>query len=330
MSEVKWWGEHDGIDFPHVILSQQFSREQLERFFQLTQVIRREIKSKRKVDWLWGNIVSILFFQPSTRTYFSFWRAALSLGADVMASENAGQFSSAIKGEALRDMARVMSGKSNMIIIRHPEMGSAQELANFSLVPVINGGDGPGYHPTQALLDVYTIQNVFGKIDNLKIAMVGDLANGRTVRSLCYLLSKFENVEIFFVSPETLKMKQDIKDHLNENKIKWSEETDLEKVAKRVKVIYQTRIQKEWFSSKEEYEAVRGIYIITKDIVNLMPEDGIIMHPLPRIDEIRYGVDKSKKAKYFEQADNGDYIRMALLLAILNPQKAEELLAKAA
>ena len=325
-AKEKWWGSHGGISFPHVVYSQQFSKSDLERLFQLALIIEKTLKKKKMVDWLWGNIITIMFFQPSTRTYFSFWSAALRLGARVMASENAGEFSSAAKGETLRDTALVMSDKSDAIIIRHPEIGSAGQMAKFAKVPVINGGDGPGQHPTQALLDYYMIKKQFGKIAGLKIAMVGDLLNGRTVRSLCYLLSKHENVTIYFVSPEQIKMKDDIKAHLNESNVNWFETTDLEKVAKIVGVIYQTRIQKEWFPDKAEYDAVSGIYIIKKKIVDLMPAHGIIMHPLPRVDEIQVTVDRSRKAKYFEQAAGGDYIRAALLLCQLNPAKARELL----
>lgn len=328
MAQIQWWGEHEGVGFPHVVYSQQFSRENLEQFLLLTANMEKTIIERRKVDWLHGKIVTIIFFQPSTRTYFSFWASALRLGADVMGTEAGAVFSSAIKGEANRDTARVLSGntKSDLIVIRHPEIGSAKEFAIFSLAPIFNGGDGPGQHPTQALLDIYTIYKEYGKIDGLTIALVGDLANGRTVRSLSYLLSKFDNVKIYFTSPDSLKMKDDIKAHLDETKTIWVEEPDLKAVAKKVDVIYQTRIQKEWFPSASEYEKVRGIYIVNREIINLMPEHAIVMHPLPRVDEIRYHVDRSKKARYFEQADYGDFVRMALLLCALNPQKAEELL----
>ncbi len=326
MAKQKWWGEHDKISFPHVVYSQQFSRSDLDSLFQLALIIEKILKKNKMVDWLWGNIITIMFFQPSTRTYFSFWSAALRLGARVMASENAGEFSSAAKGETLRDTALVMSDKSDAIIIRHPEIGSAGQMAKFAKVPVINGGDGPGQHPTQALLDYYMIKKQFGKINGLNIAMVGDLLNGRTVRSLCYLLSKYEDVRIIFVSPEQIKMKDDIKDHLTENGIQWIETADLEEAAKSSDVIYQTRIQKELFSDKAEYDEVSGIYIINKGIIELMPENGIIMHPLPRVDEIKGNVDRSKKAKYFVQAAGGDYVRAALLLCQLNSAKARELL----
>jgi aspartate carbamoyltransferase catalytic subunit len=227
-------------------------------------------------------------------------------------------------------MARVVAGKCRAIVMRHPTVGSADELAKYAHVPVFNGGDGIGQHPSQALLDLYTIIKRFGKIDGLQIAMVGDLLNGRTVRSLCYLLALFPGVKIYFVSPAQLRMKDDIKRHLDEHGVEWCEESDLEAVAAKVHVIYQTRIQKEWFSDIHEYEAVSGIYVINKHIVGLMRPDGIIMHPLPIVDEVMPEVDELPQAYYFEQADNGDYVRMALLLAALNPEKAEQLLESAA
>jgi len=327
MTEIKWWEGHEKINYPHLIASQQFSREQLEALFKLASNIEKVIEKERMVNWLHGDIVTLMFWQPSTRTFSSFAAAAVRLGAGIIPIMDAGKFSSHAKGESLQDTAIVMSGrwKSDLIVVRHPEIGSARLMSKYSRCPLFNGGDGPGQHPTQALLDLYTIQKEYGKIDGLKIAMVGDLLYSRTVRSLCYLLSKFDGVKIFFVSPESIRMKDDIKEHLTENKIDWKECTDLKEIAPKVNVIYQTRIQKEYFPDINEYEEVRGIYIINKGIVSLLKDDGIIMHPLPRIDEIAYEVDKSSKARYFEQADNGDVIRMALLLIALNPKKAEEI-----
>jgi len=329
MIEKKWWGDYEKIKFPHIVASQQFERQQLETLFKLTAKIEDVLEKERMVNWLYGNIVTLMFWQPSTRTFSSFAAASVRLGASIIPILDAGKFSSHAKGESLQDTAIVMSGrwKSDLIVVRHPEIGSARSMAKYSRCPLFNGGDGPGQHPTQALLDLYTIQKEYGKIDGLKIAMVGDLLYSRTVRSLCYLLSKFDGVKIFFVSPESIRMKDDIKEHLTENKIDWKECTDLKEVAPKVSVIYQTRIQKEYFSDIKEYEEVRGIYIINNNIIKLLKDDGIIMHPLPRIDEIAYEVDKSPNARYFEQADNGDVVRMALLLVALNPTKAEELMA---
>jgi aspartate carbamoyltransferase catalytic subunit len=202
--------------------------------------------------------------------------------------------------------------------MRHNEAGSAARAAEISCVPVINAGDGAGQHPTQALLDMYTIVDAFSGIDSLKIAMVGDLRYGRTVRSLSYLLTKYENVEIIFVSPPVCKMEGDIKAYLDRNKLPWHEETDLATVAPEVDCIYMTRIQKERFHSAEDYQAAAGKYILTPDRVQTMKPGAIIMHPLPRVDEIPKAVDDDPRARYFQQAQNGLYIRMALLYLLLH------------
>ena len=187
-----------------------------------------------------------------------------------------------------------------------------------SLVPVINAGDGAGQHPTQALLDLYTIRKEIGTIDGLRIAMVGDLAQGRTVRSLAYLLSKFQNIKIYFVAPPLLKMKEDILAHLSERNVAWLEETALDKVLPEVDVVYQTRVQKERFGDRiADYEQCRGVYIISTESLRLMKPKAIIMHPLPRLEEITMEVDADPRAAYFRQAQNGLYVRMALLTMVL-------------
>jgi aspartate carbamoyltransferase catalytic subunit len=192
-------------------------------------------------------------------------------------------------------------------------------------VPIINAGDGAGQHPTQALLDLYTIQKEMGKIDGIKIAMVGDLFHGRTVRSLSYLLSKYSGIEIYFVSPDVVRMRDDIKEHLNENNIKWHENDDLLDVAKKVDVIYQTRIQRERFGERQaDYNEAKGKYVIDKELMKKVRDNAIIMHPLPRVDEIHSDVDTDKRAAYFRQAENGLYVRMALLKAVLYDKKNQK------
>lgn len=258
-----------------------------------------------------------LFYESSTRTRFSFESAMLRLGGSVITTENAREFSSAAKGESLSDSTRIMNGYADVIVMRHNEAGSASRAAEVSTIPIINAGDGAGQHPTQALLDMYTIVDAFPKLDNFKIAMVGDLRYGRTVRSLSYLLTKYENVEIIFVSPPVCKMEADIKDYLERNGVPWREETDLALVAHEVDCIYMTRIQKERFHSVDDYQAAASKYILTPDIVEEMKPDAIIMHPLPRVDEIPKEIDDDPRARYFEQAQNGLYIRMALLYLLL-------------
>jgi aspartate carbamoyltransferase catalytic subunit len=185
-------------------------------------------------------------------------------------------------------------------------------------VPIISAGDGTGQHPTQALLDLYTIEKELGRIDNLAIAVVGDLANGRTVRSLCYLLAKYRNVRIFMVAPEVVRMRDDIKEYLCRHDVRFSEESDLRAIAPEVDVLYQTRIQKERFGDRaEDYRAAKGVYIVDRDLLRTMKSDSIVMHPLPRVDEITTEVDSDPRAAYFRQAQNGLFIRMALLAACL-------------
>lgn len=301
----------------HIIEAQQFSREVLEEIFLIASEMEK-IAKKGSSKILSGKMMATLFYEPSTRTRLSFESAMCRLGGGVVSTEDAKQFSSAAKGESLEDTIRVVGGYADIIVLRHYESGSAKRAAEVSPVPIINAGDGPGEHPTQALLDLWTIKKEIGYLDGLKIAMVGDLAHGRTVRSLSYLLAKYKNVKIYFVAPEVVKMREDIKDYLKRNKVAFGEEEDLLKVAPKVDVIYATRIQKERFGERiEDYEKVKGRYIIDANILKMMKEKAIIMHPLPRVSEIRPEVDRDKRAAYFRQAQNGLYIRMALLKMIL-------------
>ena len=299
----------------HIIESQQFSREILFQLFKIADELRDNCK-----DCLKGKIMATLFYEPSTRTRLSFESAMLRLGGKVIGTENAKEFSSAIKGESLEDSIRVISRYCDCIIIRHNEEGAAKKASESSKVPVINAGDGKGQHPTQALLDIYTIYKEFGKIDGLKITMVGDLLSGRTVRSLCYLLGKFNNIEIIFVSPENLKISNDIKDYLKKHDIKFREEDDLNKILPEVNIIYMTRIQKERMSL-QDYEKANKKFVINEDNFNLIKKDSRIMHPLPHVEEIDLPIsieENDKRVAYFRQAENGLFIRMALLDVILN------------
>lgn len=207
-----------------------------------------------------------------------------------------------------------MEGYADLIVLRHFQAGSAKKAAAAASVPILNAGDGPGQHPTQALLDVYTIQREIGRLDNFTIGMVGDLANGRTVRSLAYVLSMFKGVKMYFVAPDVVRMKDDIKGFLTSVGVEWEEVDDLKAVASEVDVLYQTRIQKERFQDRpEDYERAKGKYIIDRQVMDLLPKHGVVMHPLPRVDEISPEVDPDPRAAYFRQARNGLYVRMALL-----------------
>ncbi|MEO0098129.1 MAG: aspartate carbamoyltransferase [candidate division WOR-3 bacterium] len=301
----------------HIIEAQQFNRSLLEEIFTCAEEME-EIAKKGGCEILKGKLMATLFYEPSTRTRLSFESAMRRLGGGVISTEDAKEFSSAAKGESLEDTIRVVGGYVDIIVLRHYESGSAKRAAQVSPVPIINAGDGPGQHPTQALLDLWTIKKEIGHLDGLAIAMVGDLANGRTVRSLSYLLAKYKDVKIYFVAPEVVRMRDDIKDYLKRHKVVFREEEDLLKIAPQVDVIYATRIQKERFGERiEDYEKAKDRYIIDNKLLQVMKKKAIIMHPLPRVSEIRPEVDRDKRAAYFRQAQNGLYIRMALLKMVL-------------
>jgi aspartate carbamoyltransferase catalytic subunit len=301
----------------HIIEAQQFDLPTLTRLFEVAEEMERVVARGGMTDYQ-NRIMATLFYEPSTRTRFSFETAMHRLGGHVISTENAAEFSSVAKGETLEDTIRILNGYADVIVIRHKEVGSAKRAAAVSRVPVINAGDGAGQHPTQALLDLYTIRKEIGAIDGLRIAMVGDLAQGRTVRSLAYLLSKFQDVKIYFVAPLLLKMKEDILEHLKERNVWWTEETALDKVLPEVDVVYQTRVQKERFGDRlADYEQCRGVYIISTESLRLMKQKAIILHPLPRLEEITMEVDADPRAAYFRQAQNGLYVRMALLTMVL-------------
>ncbi len=301
----------------HVVEAQQFDQATLLDLLQTAAEMEKLVEQGGS-NQFHNRIMATLFYEPSTRTRFSFETAMLRLGGRVISTENAAMFSSVAKGETLEDTVRMLNGYADVIVIRHFEVGAAKRAAAVSRVPVINAGDGVGQHPTQALLDLYTIRKEIGHIDGLRIAMVGDLAQGRTVRSLAYLLSKFRGVRIYFVAPALLKMKEDILEHLREKHVEYVEETSLEKVLPEVEVVYQTRVQKERFGDRiADYEQCRGVYVLTAESLRLMKPNAIIMHPLPRLDEIAMEVDQDPRAAYFRQAQNGLYVRMALLANVL-------------
>jgi aspartate carbamoyltransferase catalytic subunit len=299
----------------HVIESQQFSRSLLEDLIARADEIKRE--PHHFIGRLAGQVMAALFYEPSTRTRLSFEAAMLRLGGATMGTDNAREFSSAAKGETLEDTIRIVSGYADVIVLRHNEEGAARRAAAVSGVPIINAGDGPGQHPTQALLDLYTIRDELGRIDGVRVAMVGDLANGRTVRSLTYLLSKFKDIKIWFVAPPQVAMRADLKTHLDEHQVPWVETPDLDAVLPEVDVVYMTRIQKERFTDSDAYNEVKGVYRIDRQAMARMRKYAILMHPLPRVDEIAPEVDDDERSAYFRQARNGLHIRMALLDRLL-------------
>ncbi|KAL5824360.1 hypothetical protein ACOSQ3_020423 [Xanthoceras sorbifolium] len=301
-----------------VIEAQQFDRDILNAIFEVAREMEKIEKNSSGSQILMGYLMATLFYEPSTRTRLSFESAMKRLGGEVLTTENAREFSSAAKGETLEDTIRTVEGYSDIIVMRHFESGAARRAATSAGIPIINAGDGPGQHPTQALLDVYTIEREIGKLDGTKVGLVGDLANGRTVRSLAYLLAKYQDVKIYFVSPDVVKMKDDIKEYLTSEGVEWEESADLMEVASKCDVVYQTRIQRERFGERTDlYEEARGKYIVDRDILRVMQKHAVVMHPLPRLDEIAVDVDADPRAAYFRQAKNGLYIRMALLKLLL-------------
>ena len=307
-----------------IVEAQRFDRETLDNIFKITSSMEELVKRNACEPILEGKIMVSLFYEASTRTRLSFESAMTRLGGKVIGTENAKEFSSKAKGESLEDTIKVVSGYGDVIVLRYYKKGGAKRAQRFSRVPIINAGDGNGQHPTQALLDLYTIKKVFGEIKGLNIGLVGDLANGRTVRSLCYFLAKhFPGNKIFLVSPKEVRMKKDIKDYLNKYQVVWEEveAKDILEIVGDLDVFYQTRVQQERFGDdRKKLEKVKREalhLIINGKITRRMKKNAIIMHPLPRNEEICYSVDKNIRAKYFEQADNGLYIRMALLSMIL-------------
>jgi aspartate carbamoyltransferase catalytic subunit len=299
----------------HIIESQQFSKELLFKLFKKADELRKNPSNSLK-----GKLMASLFYEPSTRTRLSFEAAMLKLGGSVIGTESAKIFSSAVKGETLEDSIRTISKYVDVIILRHSEEGSAKNASEVSEAHLINAGDGKGQHPTQSLLDVYTIYREFQSLENLKIAIVGDLANGRTARSLCYLLAKFKNNQIIFVSPENLKMNDDLKEYLTKKGVSFKEESDLNKTLAEADVIYMTRIQKERMDL-QSYEKAKGKYIINENNLKFVKANSRILHPLPHVEELDIPTnieDSDDRIAYFRQVENGLYIRMALLNYLIN------------
>ena len=269
-------------------------------------------------DMLKGKVLATLFFEPSTRTRLSFESAMIKLGGGVIGFAEP-KVSSVAKGETLSDTARVVDNYSDAIVIRHPSEDAAREAAEAASVPVINAGSGSLEHPTQALLDLHTIRAAKGRIDGLKIALIGDLLYGRTVHSLMYALSNYD-VKLYLLSPKQLKMRGDVIRDV-EGKIDYEEGDDLDQVLRKLDVLYVTRIQKERFPSLADYEKVKGAYRIDRRLLKRAKRDLIVMHPLPRINEIATDVDDTPHAWYFKQVRHGVYLRMALLALVLGAIK---------
>jgi aspartate carbamoyltransferase catalytic subunit len=299
----------------HITSSQSFSRKDLEYILAITSEMESSIKFKSNAQLLDGYILATLFFEPSTRTRLSFESAMLRLGGKVITVEQA-ESCSAEKGETLEDTGRVVSQYADIIVTRHPESGASERIASKSAVPVINAGDGPNEHPTQALLDLYTIFSEKKGLDNLKIGFLGDLKFGRTVHSLVKLL-RFYKTQFTFISHPSIAIPEKIKELLKETGCTIKETENLEEAILYLDVLYVTRIQKERFTENENYEDIKNKYQLTQTILNNSKSDLTLLHPLPRVNEVSPEIDDDPKARYFKQAENGVYLRMALLATVL-------------
>jgi len=296
-----------------IISIRDLSKEDLEQIYSKTdEIIEMQPEQRREIAR--GKTLGYLFFEPSTRTRLSFQSAMALIGGTSFGIADATS-SSVQKGESLADTVKIMSGYTDAIVLRHSLDGSSKFAAEVSTKPVINAGSGTEEHPTQAIQDLYTIKKELGKIDGKNIGIVGDLKYGRTVYSLLYGLSNYD-VNVHLISPESLKIRSDSTYNLKEN-LSYTESENLDEYIEDLDVLYVTRIQKERFPDEEEYVKVKGSYVIGQDVVNKMKDDSILLHPLPRIDEISTDVDSAKQARYFEQAEYGKYARASILSLLL-------------
>jgi len=308
--QADWYGKD-------IISVKQFGRDDLEYVFGVAHEMRGMVERVGTFDLLKGKILANLFYEPSTRTSSSFTAAMERLGGSVIPI-NEVKYSSVSKGESLPDTIRTLECYADVIVLRHPETGSAAIAAKAARKPVINAGDGVGEHPTQALLDTFTIFEELsgGSVDGMTVTMLGDLKYGRTVHSLARLLSLFK-VKINYVSPEILRMPKEVMDEVGTKGIPQAEFSSLKDVLPETDVLYVTRVQKERFEDPADYEKVKGAYVIDPEIMKAAKQEMIVMHPLPRVGEISVDFDEDPRAAYFRQMEYGLYVRMALLAMVL-------------
>lgn len=298
-----------------IISISEFTRDHLELVLQTA----RSLKANPRGDLLQGKLIGVTFFEGSTRTRLSFETAIHRLGGQVIGFADASNTSLGKKGETLADSIRIITSYTDALVIRHHMEGAARLAADLSPVPVINAGDGANQHPSQTILDLFTIYETQGHVDDIKIAFVGDLKYGRTVHSLAEALSLYNNVHIYLVSPESLAMPDHIIKHLDKHNITYSVHPTIEEVIPEVDILYMTRVQKERFD-ETEYQNLRSKFILSKDMLAEAKTNMKILHPLPRIDEITLDIDDTPHAYYFQQAANGVYARQAILSLVLNKE----------
>jgi aspartate carbamoyltransferase len=304
-----WYGQD-------ILTVKQFSRGDLEYAFRVAHEMRIMVERIGTFDLLKGKILANLFYEPSTRTSSSFMAAMERLGGAVIPISEV-KFSSVAKGESLPDTVRTLACYADVIVLRHPEVGAAALAAKHARKPVINAGDGVGEHPTQALLDTFTIREELGRLDDLTVTMLGDLKYGRTVHSLARLLTQFNNIKINYVSPDILRMPKDVMDEVAEKRVPQAEYASLDKPLPETDVLYVTRVQRERFEDPAVYDRVKDAFVITPEVMKPAKPKMIVMHPLPRVNEISMEFDDDPRAAYFRQMEYGLYVRMALLAMVL-------------
>lgn len=298
----------------HLLNPLDFTTEELDKLFDLANDM--ESNPSKYAEICKGKKLATCFYEPSTRTRLSFEAAMLNLGGSVLGFSDAGS-SSASKGESVSDTIRVISGYADICAMRHPKEGAPMVAASKSGIPVINAGDGGHQHPTQTLTDLLTIRSLKGRLGNFTIGLCGDLKFGRTVHSLIDALSRYENITFIFISPEELRVPDYITEMLNEKNIPYKEVIRLEDVLPNLDLLYMTRVQRERFFNEEDYIRLKDFYILTKEKMELASKDMLVLHPLPRVNEISVEVDDDERAVYFKQAKYGVYVRMALIATLL-------------
>ena len=305
----------NGFFQQHILSVRQFDRDKLQYIYRVADEMRSLVRRFGKANLLDGKILANLFYEPSTRTSSSFQAAMLRLGGRTI-SINEVHYSSVTKGESLPDTVRTLESYCDLTVLRHPQKGASALAAQYARKPLINAGDGAGEHPTQALLDIYTIEHDLGHLDGLRVAMMGDLRYGRTVHSLTRLLCLYDT-QFTFVSPEMLSVPQEILDELDASGHAYQQVHEVDEVIDQVDVLYVTRVQKERFDDPAQYEQLKDCYVVDPALLARAQTDMIVMHPLPRVYELSMEVDDDPRAAYFRQMENGMYIRMALLAAVL-------------
>lgn len=298
----------------HLLNPLDFSTAELDKLFDLANDMERN--PAKYAEICKGKKLATCFYEPSTRTRLSFEAAMLNLGGSVLGFSDAGS-SSASKGESVSDTIRVISSYADICAMRHPKEGAPMVAASKSGIPVINAGDGGHQHPTQTLTDLLTIRSLKGRLGNFTIGLCGDLKFGRTVHSLIHALTRYENITFIFISPEELRVPDYITEMLQEKNIAYKEVIRLEDVLPTLDLLYMTRVQRERFFNEEDYIRLKDFYILTKEKMELAPKDMLVLHPLPRVNEISVEVDDDERAVYFKQAKYGVYVRMALIVTLL-------------